>query len=104
MVIDELLCRLDGQGYRTIGYADDLVVMVTGKFEDVLSDIMNSALQMVVNWCNVHGLSINPGNTILVPFTTCRQLRMGEVSVSGINIAYSDEVKYLGVILDKSLN
>ena len=84
MVIDDLLCRLDGQGYKAIGYANDLVVIVTDKFEDALSNIMNSALQMVVNWCSVHGFSINPGKTILVPFTTRRQWRMGVVSVSGM--------------------
>lgn len=76
---------------------------MTGKFDEVISDIMNSALRMVLRWCSSQGLTINPSKTIIVPFTTRRQLRLGAVSVDNTIVPYSNEVKYLGVTLDRNL-
>lgn len=74
------------------------------RFYDILSlaiccvdYIMNCALQ---RWLGGgHGFLINPGETILVPFTNRKQLLEVVVSVSGTFIPYFDEVKYLGVTL-----
>lgn len=104
LVIDELLDKLHLLGYNAIGYADDLVIIVSGGNECTLSASMQQALLVISNWCTKEGLSINPSKTVLVPFTKRRRLNLGSVSLNDITIGYSNEVKYLGVVLDKKLN
>lgn len=36
LVIDSLLNDLNGKGYSTIGYAGDITIPITGKFESTL--------------------------------------------------------------------
>ena len=104
LVVDDLLVKLCGLGYEAIGYADDLAIIITGKFDLTVSDIMKSALREVLNWCVSEGLSINPNKTVLVPFTKRYRLDLGQISLQGIVIEYSNEVKYLGITLDRRLN
>lgn len=66
---------------------------------------MNEALRKVEKWCNDNHLSINPGKTVIVPFTKKRNLRdMQQLKLYGKVLEVSKDVKYLGVTLDKELN
>ena len=103
LVVDDLLVKLCVLGYEAIGYADDLAIIITGKFDLTVSDIMKWALREVRNWYVSEGLSINPNKTVLVPFTKRYRLDLGQISLQGIVIEYSNEVKYLGITLDRKL-
>jgi Reverse transcriptase (RNA-dependent DNA polymerase) len=83
-----------------IGFADDLVITVRGTND---SERMQSALNYVIGSCKQSGLSINPAKTIVVPFTKRRKLCLKNPVVSGVQIEYSKETKYLGVVLDSKL-
>jgi hypothetical protein len=62
------------------------------------------ALYTVQRWCEGTDLSINPDKTVIVPFTTKRTLKnLKEPSLFNKIIQFSDDVKYLGLILDKGL-
>jgi hypothetical protein len=102
LVIDDLLTTLTLSGYEVQGYADDLVIIVRGKYESVLSGIMQTALNKVHNWC-LRGLSVNPAKTIIVPFTRRRVVHLMPPVLNGNTISFSTEVKYLGLILDRKL-
>ena len=69
LVIDELLEILDDLGYEVQGFADDLIVIVRGKFESTIKDRMQLALNVTSEWCQEKELTINPNKTTLVPFT-----------------------------------
>jgi hypothetical protein len=70
----------------------------------ILSARMQSALTLVRNWCLAEGLNVNPNKTIVVPFTKRRKVNLISPTVNGTTIAFSKEVRYLGVILDQRLN
>ena len=51
LVVDELLTQLESQGYEVIGFADDIVVIVRGKYEHVIKDRLQDALNLTTMWC-----------------------------------------------------
>ena len=64
---------------------------------------MQSALNIIKKWSEGEGLSLNPTKTILVPFTRRRKLELRAPILNGTQLTFSDEVKYLGVTLDRKL-
>jgi len=105
MVVDSLLHQLNRAGFFTIGYADDITILLNGKFEGVLCNLMQAALQLVEGWCTANSLSVNPSKTELVLFTRKRKTEALKLpALFGINLQLSKEVKYLGITLDQKLN
>ena len=104
LVVDELLVILNERGYYSIGYADDVAIIINGTFPNTVSEILQSALKEVEKWCDRIQLSINPQKTVIVPFTKRKKLvGLKEPLLFGERIEMSSEVKYLGLILDKGL-
>lgn len=58
MVIDDLLRKLNREGYNAEGFADDIVILLIGKFEETLCSLMRSALSIVEKWCQENGLTL----------------------------------------------
>ncbi len=104
LVVDELLELLTNNGIRCQGYADDIVIMARGKFENTLCDIVQRGLSLAKGWCDTVGLSINPQKTTVIPFTKRRSLPGFRIlSLGGRELEVSREVKYLGITLDSTL-
>lgn len=105
MVSDELLHVLEAERIHAAAYADDFVILVKGKYEEVLPDLMERALQKVRQWCGSKSLGVNPDKTEIVLFTRKYKSRVKKkISFYGKIIPYATGVKYLGVYLDKKLN
>lgn len=105
MVIDDLLNKLNKAGYNTEGFADDIVILLIGKFEETLNSMMKSALIIVEKWCTENGLSVNPQKTKLVLFTNKRKIKkLNLPKLNGTKLVLANHVKFLGFILDKKLN
>jgi ribonuclease HI len=104
LVVDGLLLSLEQQGFETIGFADDLVIMVRGKDDRTISRRLQTALNITWDWCVKEGLSVNPTKTIVVPFTRRHAPTFEALRLNGIQIELSNEAKYLGVLLDKKLS
>jgi hypothetical protein len=105
LVVDRLLVITNDLGFRTFGYADDIVIIVQGKFEHTVRELMQSALDAVVNWVVKEGLNINPHKATIVSFTNRRIVRDSRpITLLGKELVMMGEVKYLGVILDSKLN
>lgn len=47
MVVDEIICILDGERFFPSGFADDLGIMVEGKFISTLCDRMQRAFRLI---------------------------------------------------------
>ncbi|XP_037296410.1 uncharacterized protein LOC119189842 [Manduca sexta] len=80
---------LNEAGFHTVGYVDDVAILIKGKFVGVLCDLMQGA---------------NPSKTELVLFTrkrTTENFRLPKLQ--GTTLSLTKEVKYLGVILDDKL-
>lgn len=104
LVVDSLLKKLTLLGYDVIGYADDVALIVRGKFDETLSSRLQSALNYIMQWCEQEGLNINPAKTVIIPFTNRRKHDLRPPTLKGTQLTFSTEVKYLGVILDNKLN
>lgn len=102
--MDDLLRHISQTGTYIQGYADDIVLMVQGKFIDTVVDVINNSLLEVSRWCNRVGLRVNAAKTVIVPFTLKRNLNsLARIRLNNVQLAASDKVKYLGVVLDKRL-
>ncbi len=73
IVVDSLFYKLSDAGFEVQGYADDLDIVVRGKFDSIIHDRMIVAMDTVSGWCQEHGLSVNPSKAVLVPFTKRRR-------------------------------
>lgn len=60
LVIDELLKRLDAEGFSVIGYADDVAIICKGKFLNTIISTTHRALCIVKKWCKLGGLRGKP--------------------------------------------
>ncbi|XP_036138900.1 uncharacterized protein LOC118644432 [Monomorium pharaonis] len=104
LVADSLLGTLNERGILTLGYADDLAILVRGPFLETLLELTQGALEVVEEWCGRTGLSVNPLKTGLVVFT--RKYKVGPVEgpvLGGTRLVPTGTAKYLGVILDRKL-
>ena len=105
MVVDGLLSKLNKTGVFTQGYADDIVILVSGRFLDTVCGLLQKTLDRTSHWCFETGLSVNPEKTNLVLFTKKRKREgFSFPSLLGKRLELSLSVKYLGVILDSKLN
>jgi len=69
-----------------------------------LCDRAQDGLKLIETWCKKHSLSINPDKTEMVLFTRKRSLsglKPTEIFKGKLN--FSEEVKYLGITLDRKL-
>lgn len=105
LVIDELIKRLRNEGFRVIGYADDVAIICRGKFLNTTCDLTQRALKIVEKWCTEVGLGVNPNKTELLVFTQRRILSdFIAPKLFGAEIQMTDKVKYLGVTFTPKLN
>jgi len=105
LVVDRLLTITNDLGFSTFGYADDIVIIIQGKFAHTVREIMEEALNMVVKWAVKEGLNISPHKTAIVSFTNRRNTEgLGPLTLYGKELTVLDEVKYLGVTLNSKLN
>jgi hypothetical protein len=68
------LAATNDQGFNTYRYADDIVIIVQGKFARTVRKLMQAALDVIDNWTIKEGLGISPHKTAIVPFTNRRRL------------------------------
>jgi hypothetical protein len=75
LVVDDLLWELNSNGYYTVGYAVDIAILINGKFPYTVSELLQTALCTAQKWCEKTNLSINPNNTVIIPFTRRREMK-----------------------------
>ncbi|CAA9998748.1 unnamed protein product [Nesidiocoris tenuis] len=103
LVADGLLTLLVEQGFEVVGYADDLAVIIRGRFDSTLSERVQVGLDLIQRWCDGEGLTLNPRKTTVVSFTRKRRSNVVAPTIQGTTLVLSEQVKYLGVILDRKL-
>lgn len=104
IVIDELLNDLNRRGFHIIGYADDVVITIEGICPNTISELMGRALDSTQKWCSLHGLSVNPTKTVLMPFYKGKARIFPQICMKNTPLAFSCEATYLGLKLDRTLS
>lgn len=87
-----------------MAYADDVVILSSGKFIETVSERMQIAIRILEKWVKGCDLSVNPTKTEVVLFTRRRRIPEYRLPIlGGSRLILTGEVKYLGVILDSKL-
>jgi hypothetical protein len=105
LVVGNILWKLNSDGYCTVVYADDTAIPIDGKFPHTVSEVLQTSLCTVQQWCDRANLSINPNKTAVIPFTKKGNLKgLKERTPFNKMIELTSEVKYLGLTWKKQLD
>ena len=105
LVMNELLLILQQNGCEAISYADDIVLVISGRFVNTIRDMMQLALRSVCMLASDRGLSVNPVKTEVLFFKrrykppTFRPLKL-----NGTELKLKKKAYFLGLILDRKLS
>lgn len=98
--MDDLVWKLNNDGYYTVGYA----ILNNGKFLHSVSEVSQESLHTVKQWCDRTNLPINPNKMVTIPFTRKRNIMgLKKPNLFNKTIQLTSAVKYLGLRLDKGL-
>lgn len=84
-------------------YADDTCIYVTHKRHDRITLHPQNAIDVLEDWLIKWKIKTNPNKTQAILYTQKRHPPNGNVTHYGEEIEWQDDVKYLGVTLDKRL-
>ena len=105
MAIDHILQELNSHGVTCVGFADDMVLTMTGLDLTTLKDRLQQKANQASRMLRELGLSLNASKTEIVIFTRkTTVVKLSDFILDGVAIEISDEAKYLGVTLDSKLN
>lgn len=100
---DDLLRLELPEGAQTIGFADDLALLVVDHTTEGLEDIANEALARINEWITQSGLTLAHRKTEAVMLTRKWAYRKPVLISGGQQINIQRAIKYLGVVLDSKL-
>ena len=69
LAVNGILRSFDSMGRKVVAYADDIVLLVKGKFLSTIGEIMQVMLGELSAWAKDRGLCVNPVKTELVLFS-----------------------------------
>jgi ribonuclease HI len=106
LVVNDLLYELNNTGgIHAVGFADDFCLYVSGKYLSTVKDVFQRGLNIVEAWCNNKNLSVNANKTNIMCVSRKYKLILNDkLKIFGNEINYVENLKYLGVLLDKKLN
>ncbi len=88
-------------------YADDSILLVSGKDPTVISEKLSTKLQSCNKWLIENNLSLHPGKCESILFASkrkCKKVKTFVVTCNGHNIQGQDNIKYLGSLIDHTLS
>ena len=88
---------------KIVGFADDIVIVVTAKYLDEVELIANESIATVKNWIESVGLALAEHKTEALLVSGRKIKEKITIKVGTHNIESKDEIRYLGVILDSKL-
>ena len=86
-----------------LSYADDTAIIVKSRSIEQLQQTVDSLSTDISEWFRANFLSINVSKTYTQHFANCFTEFKLNVELNGIPVKEKDNIRYLGVIIDKSL-
>ena len=88
-----------------IFYADDANIIVTANDITELANKINTVLQSINVWVTGNGLKLNLGKTKYMIFTNRHNVERDlNLTLNGTKIEYTEQARFLGVIVDNKLS
>ncbi|GBP08776.1 Retrovirus-related Pol polyprotein from type-1 retrotransposable element R1 [Eumeta japonica] len=104
VVVNRLLMNLDFLLIKTVAYADDVAIAVSGGHPESMARQLEYALRIVSDWGQHCGLRVNPAKTELVLFGRKYKVPpFAPPKLDGVLLALANRAKFLGVIFDSRL-
>ena len=88
-------------------FADDTCISFSAKKIKSLETVLNYDLKIVADWLKANRLSLNVDKSKLIIFKSKRKIisdNSFSIKLNGYKLEPADQVKYLGVYLDKNLS
>jgi ribonuclease HI len=105
LIIDALLKSFSSGPVKALGYADDTLLYISGVDPPTMAHFIQEALDKTLSWGKENGLTFNPTKTTTVLFTRSRRnVQEPKLIMEGKALEYSNEMKYLGVTINKRLS
>lgn len=104
LLLDPLLHDLNDRGSYTQAFADDIVIVVDGDTASEVAIKGNAALAYVREWGVKNKLKFAPLKTNAMIVTRKLKYDVPLLTMGGVDIPFSRELKILGVILDDRLS
>ena len=104
LAIDHILHKFNKAPFTTVGFADDLSIILSGIDCNTMIRILQPVVDDIINECDKLGLKINEKKTEVVIFTRKRIKDPKKLKVNNVPIEFSKGAKYLGVYLDDKLS
>lgn len=89
---------------NVLQYADDLLLYVSGRSLDAISESLSFALDALKVWLDNNGLDLSPSKSSVVVFSRKRAIPLTHINYNGLALPLKDQAKFLGVILDSKLS
>lgn len=102
LIADELLNINLPEGCHIQAFADDVMLLATGKTSDDVKTRTTDALDRIFTWGKHAKLTFSAAKTQAIAFT--QRLRPSKFTVHGNTIKTTHEIKLLGVMIDHNLN
>lgn len=104
IILDPLLQKLSGEEVYCQAFADDGVIVFSGHEVSALEESANSVLETVANWGKMNKLNFAAHKTNVMLITKKLRYDPPVIHMSGCRLNLVDEVKLLGLIIDRKLN
>ena len=91
------------EGARAVGFADDVAVVVVGKYTEEVTQVANEAVAAIRRWLRSVGLQMAEHKTEAVLVTGRKVREIISLNVGGCRIDSQLSLKYLGVKIDARL-
>lgn len=92
------------KGVVIVGFADDIVLSISGETLEEVEMLATEAVGKIENWMQGAKLQIAHHKTEMLLVSNCRLVQQAEITVGEHAIASKRELKYLGVMIDDRLN
>lgn len=98
LVFDDLLNTLEASGYRSIAYADDLVVTISGNCRKSIEQQANLVVETISKWCRNHKLQLSQSKSEMILLKGFLDIkRPPTVKIGQSSMRMASAVRYLGV-------
>lgn len=104
VLYDGVLRIIALDGVKLVAYADDLAIIVTARDESELEFKANYTLGEIKRWMENHKLEVAPEKSECMLIVGRKQYRDMHFLWGGQEIVQKDNIKYLGVVLDRRLS
>lgn len=84
-------------------FADDSTIWRSGTNISIITHHLQLDIDTVCNWCSKWGLKINTKKTAGIVFTHKTKIDLPDIKINNEKITFVDNVKMLGITLDKRL-